>query len=221
MNQAAFRWGRRAAIDLPVEVAIWRPRRTPIIVPSVSRGLSKKWCRAESITSRSGTQAYAARYRALVERARAIEAEKTLGRCGLAEAVARHLFKLMAYKDEYEVARLYSDGLFLRQVKNDVDGEKSSAARASASADARKDKRTRSKMTFGPWIFPGPACQPGAAARHAVRHIRHTEERRAERALIRDYERMLDEVLEKLRRKTMRLPSDWRPSRKRSAGQAT
>ena len=50
-----------------------------------------------------------------------MEAEKAPGQCGLAEAVARYLFKLMAYKDEYEVARLYADTSFLDRVKSSFD----------------------------------------------------------------------------------------------------
>ena len=45
------------------------------------------------------------------------------GKTGLADAVARYLFKLMAYKDEYEVARLYSDGSFVKQVHSELGGE--------------------------------------------------------------------------------------------------
>ncbi len=67
--------------------------------------------------------AYAARYRALVDKVKAAESAKAPGQCGLAEAVARYLFKLMAYKDEYEVARLYTDGNFLKQVANELGGD--------------------------------------------------------------------------------------------------
>ena len=61
-----------------------------------------------------------AHYRALVDKVNAAEADRAPGKCGLADAVARYLFKLMAYKDEYEVARLYTDGAFLKQVAGDV-----------------------------------------------------------------------------------------------------
>ena len=64
-----------------------------------------------------------ARYRDRVERVKAAEAAKAPGKSGLAEAVARYLFKLMAYKDEYEVARLYTDGAFLQQVANELGGD--------------------------------------------------------------------------------------------------
>src|SRR5262249_41865463 len=67
--------------------------------------------------------AYAARYRRWVEKAKAVEAARTPGKTGLADAVARYLFKLMAYKDEYEVARLYSDESFAKQVKRELGGE--------------------------------------------------------------------------------------------------
>jgi indolepyruvate ferredoxin oxidoreductase len=146
--------------------------------------------------------AHAARYRALVERARAIEAEKTPGRCGLAEAVARYLFKLMAYKDEYEVARLYSDGSFLRQVKNEVDGENLRLhVHLAPPLIARKDKHgVLKKMTFGPWIFPvfGLLAKLKTLRGTPFDIFGYTAERRAERALIRDYEAMLEEVLERL-----------------------
>ena len=66
--------------------------------------------------------AYAERYRALVERVRAAEAERAPGMTGLAEAVARYYFKLLAYKDEYEVARLYTDGTFPRSAEGAVRG---------------------------------------------------------------------------------------------------
>ena len=59
----------------------------------------------------------------MVDKVTAAEGEKAPGQCGLAEAVARYLFKLMAYKDEYEVARLYTDGNFLKQVANELGGD--------------------------------------------------------------------------------------------------
>src|SRR5262249_27230535 len=147
--------------------------------------------------------AYAARYRRWVEQAAAAEAAKAPGKSGLADAVARYLFKLMAYKDEYEVARLYSDGSFRKQVDGELGGEKLRLhVHLAPPILARKNKATGEprKITFGPWIFPpfvllaklkflrGPVFDP----------FGYSLERRTERALVRDYEVLLEEVLAKL-----------------------
>jgi indolepyruvate ferredoxin oxidoreductase len=143
---------------------------------------------------------YAARYRKWVDRAVAAEAERTPGKCGLAESVARNLFKLMAYKDEYEVARLYSDGSFARQMENEISGEHLRLkVHLAPPLFARTDKLTGEpkKITFGPWIFSafrliakfkflrGTPLDP----------FGQSKERKTERRLIREYEAMLDEVL--------------------------
>jgi indolepyruvate ferredoxin oxidoreductase len=148
-------------------------------------------------------KSYAARYRAWVERAKAAESARAPGRAGLAEAVTRNLFKLMAYKDEYEVARLYSDGSFANQVRNEVGGDRLRLkVYLAPPLLARMDQITGEpkKMTFGPWIFSvfrliarfkflrGTPFDP----------FGHTQERKTERQLIRDYEVMLEEVLTRL-----------------------
>src|SRR5205807_2791357 len=67
--------------------------------------------------------AYAGRYRQWVEKTKAAETVRAPGKSGLADAVARYLFKLMAYKDEHEVARLYADEPFAKQERREVDDE--------------------------------------------------------------------------------------------------
>ena len=67
--------------------------------------------------------AYAERYRALVRRVQDAEANRTPGQMGLAEAVARSYAKLLAYKDEYEVARLYTDGAFRKKIEGMFEGD--------------------------------------------------------------------------------------------------
>jgi indolepyruvate ferredoxin oxidoreductase len=146
---------------------------------------------------------YAVRYQRWVDRAKAAEAARAPGKNGLAEAVARYLFKLMAYKDEYEVARLYTNGAFVEQVGNELGGERLRLnLHLAPPLLARKDKTTGEpkKMTFGPWIFPvlsvlakfkflrGTVFDP----------FSYTAERKTERRLIVDYETMLEEVLAKL-----------------------
>ena len=121
MNKAAFHWGRQAAVDPARVEALAKPAAK---VASGARVLSESFDetvkrRVEFLTAYQNA-AYGERYRALVDRAKGAEAAQAPGKCGLADAVARYLFKLMAYKDEYEVARLYTDGSFARQVAKRV-----------------------------------------------------------------------------------------------------
>ncbi|MFZ0115286.1 MAG: indolepyruvate ferredoxin oxidoreductase family protein [Xanthobacteraceae bacterium] len=203
MNVAAFRWGRRAAADLKaVEAKAPRPEA---IDPArkLSQSFDEVVERRVVFLTDYQDAAYAARYRAVVERAKAIETAKALGKTGLADAVARYLFKLMAYKDEYEVARLYTDPSFERQVRNDIGGEHLRyQVHLAPPLLARRDKITGvpRKMTFGPWIFPvfrmlakfkflrGTVFDP----------FGHTAERKIERSLVREYEALLEEIFVKL-----------------------
>jgi indolepyruvate ferredoxin oxidoreductase len=146
---------------------------------------------------------YAARYRAAVERVKATEAAKAPGQCGLAEAVARYLFKLMAYKDEYEVARLYTDGTFLKQVATDLGGDNLRFEfHLAPPLLARTDPETGRprKMSFGPWMMTvfGALAKLKLLRGTPLDPFGYSEERRTERKLIVDYEAMLDEVLSKL-----------------------
>src|SRR5262249_44128076 len=136
--------------------------------------------------------AYAARYRDLVEKVKAAEAGKAAGKRGLAEAVARNLFKLMAYKDEYEVARLFTNGGFMRPVAGELaPGQLRFEFRVAPPLLARRDQATGQprKIGFGPWMMilfrllgrlkglRGTALDP----------FGYTAERRTERKLIADY----------------------------------
>ena len=120
---------------------------------------------------------YARRYRKWVEKVKAAEAMKAPGQCALSEAVARYLFKLMAYKDEYEVARLYTDTSFVERVKSTFDGGNLRFEfHLAPPLLARRDKVTGEpkKMSFGPWLLerlPG-AQEIQGAARHAARSVR-------------------------------------------------
>jgi indolepyruvate ferredoxin oxidoreductase len=204
MNKAAFHWGRRAAVDPAAVEALIKPAPE---ATSDARRLSQSFDemaerRVAFLTAYQDAE-YAARYRRVVDKAKAIEAARAPGKSGLADAVGRYLFKLMAYKDEYEVARLYADDAFVKQVHNELGGEHLRfRVHLAPPLLARKDKITGEprKITFGPWIFPvfkllakfkllrGTAFDP----------FGYSVERKTERQLVQDYEALLDEVLGKL-----------------------
>jgi indolepyruvate ferredoxin oxidoreductase len=204
MNIAAFRWGRRAAVDAAAVEALAKPAPAQYDdARRLSQSFDETVARRVEFLTAYQNAAYAERYRTWVARAVAAEAQKAPGACGLAEAVARNLFKLMSYKDEYEVARLFAGDAFLNQVKNEFDGENLRFEfHLAPPLLARRDKVTGEprKMTFGGWMLPlfrmlaklkflrGTAFDP----------FGYSAERRTERKLVQDYEAMLGEVLSNL-----------------------
>ena len=120
-NLRAFRWGRAAAND-PEAVAAAAAETGTVPQPPRPEGLDALIERRASDLRAYQDTAYAARYRALVGRAREAERARAPGRKGFGEAVARAYHKLLAYKDEYEVARLYTDGRFRAQVEAQFEG---------------------------------------------------------------------------------------------------
>ena len=204
MNRAAFHWGRRAVVDPAALESLAKPATA---VASDARHLSESFeetieRRVKFLTAYQNA-AYAARYRALVDKVNAAEAAQAPGKCGLADAVARYLFKLMAYKDEYEVARLYTDGAFLKQVESEFDGDNLRFEfHLAPPLLARIDKSTGQarKMSFGPWMLPAFRLLAKLKILRGtpLDPFGRSQERRTERKLIADYEAVLDEVLAKL-----------------------
>jgi indolepyruvate ferredoxin oxidoreductase len=204
MNLAAFRFGRRAAHDAAAVEALIKPApEAASDARRISQSFDEVVARRVAFLTDYQNAAYAARYRTLVDKVRAAEAAKAGGKTGLAEAVARYLFKLMAYKDEYEVARLYAAPSFLAQVKNEVAGESLTLKfHLAPPLLARKDPVTgvARKMTFGPWLLPAfRLLAKFKGLRGTPLDIfGYTEERRTERRLIADYETLLGEIVAKL-----------------------
>ena len=204
MNLAAFHWGRRAALDLEAVEAIARPAPEACDENrQLSQSFEEMVSRRVKFLTAYQSRRYARRYKRWVEKAKEIESERVPSKSGLADAVARYLFKLMAYKDEYEVARLYTDGSFLKQVTNELGGENLRFEfHLAPPLLAKTDPATGEprKMSFGPWMMK--AFRVLAAFRFLrgtpLDPFGRTEERRTERRLIADYEAMLKEVLDKL-----------------------
>ena len=193
-NHAAFEWGRRAAHDLAAVQALTATAQVIQIVkrPALDETIAK---RIDFLTAYQDA-AYAQRYRDVVERVRAAEAPLRSTR--LTEAVARYLFKLMAYKDEYEVARLHADPAFHARLAEQFEGEVKLQFHLAPPLLARRNERGElQKRAYGPWVltaFRGLAKLKGLRGRWCD-PFGHTEERRGERALIGEYRATVEELL--------------------------
>jgi indolepyruvate ferredoxin oxidoreductase len=204
-NKAAFEWGRRAAHDwasvqaqmAPAQVVEFKKRET--VEHLVAR-------RVEFLTGYQNAS-YAQTYQAFVQKVQAAEAAAFEGAPGapgkttLTEAVARYLFKLMAYKDEYEVARLHTDTAFLDKVNGMFEGDfKLNYHLAPPMIAKKNEKGELLKQPFGPWMlgaFRLLARLKGLRGT-PLDIFGKTDERRTERALIGQYRASVEEVLQSL-----------------------
>ena len=200
-NKAAFAWGRRAAHDLPSVEKLFAPAQV-IAMPesrqasgSVDALVAK---RVEFLTAYQNAD-YAKTYEAFVRKVE--RAESGLGKTLLAQNVARYLFKLMAYKDEYEVARLHTDTAFLTKVNAMFEGDfKINYNLAPPMISKKNEKGELQKQKFGPWMltaFKVLAKFKGLRGT-ALDVFGKTQERQMERALIVDYKASIDTLLNTL-----------------------
>ena len=194
-NLRAFAWGRLAAHD-PAAFAASLRASTPR--DDTLEGLVE---RRERFLEHYQDRAYARRYRRLVERAAAAEARSSPGARGLAESVARYYFKLLAYKDEYEVARLYADEEFARSLSEQMEGDFSIHYHFAPQwgRPDRSSGRIR-KRAFGPWMKPVlKLLAKGKRLRGTIFDpFGYLTERRMERSLIADYELTVEHLLDGL-----------------------
>ncbi len=214
-NKTAFEWGRRAAHDPQGMKALVR---TGQVIELVKRSVNVDDLiarRVEFLTEYQNA-AYAARYKAFVDKVRAAEAEIAFSRSmtrpesarpstKLTEAVARYLFKLMAYKDEYEVARLHADTKFLAKVAAQFEGEMGKDYRlayhlAPPSIATKNAKGELQKQRFGPWMLSAFKVLARLKSLRGTPFdpFGRNEERRVERELIGEYRDSIDEVLRAL-----------------------
>ncbi|HEX6142708.1 MAG TPA: indolepyruvate ferredoxin oxidoreductase family protein [Geminicoccaceae bacterium] len=202
MNRGAFRWGRTWVLDPGRVEAVATPKRAVVPHRALSGDLDEAIERRAAFLTEYQDAAYAARYRERVARARALERERTPGQTALTEAVARYLFKLMAYKDEYEVARLYTDGTFERRLAEQFEAGGKVKVHLAPPLFAERDPATGrlKKKAYGPWIFRAFRLLARMKGLRGTRFdvFGYQPERRLERSLIDAYEARLDEVLEGL-----------------------
>lgn len=198
MNLRAFRWGRRAVCK-PDEVRTLvanAAKKAPAAAQSLNEIIAR---RAEFLTQYQD-EAYAQRYRARVERIRQAEATAA-GTTAITEAVARGLFKLMAIKDEYEVARLFTDGSFQRQLSDEFESYDRLEFHMAPPIMAKRDANGRlKKRKFGPAMLPvlKLLARLRTIRGTAVDPFSYLEERRKERELLASYEADLDLIEQKL-----------------------
>ena len=203
INLAAFSYGRRAAIDPAAVQALVTPAQTEANDSlKLSESFDEVIARREAFLTAYQSRRYARKYRALVNAVAKAEAEKTPGMTGLAEAVARYLFKLMAYKDEYEVARLYTDTGFLQRVRAQFDGDLRLEFHLAPPMLAKADPATGEpkKMSFGPWVLRlfGALKKFRFLRGTPLDPFGYSAERRTERQLIASYRALIETVLSEL-----------------------
>ncbi|PWJ86369.1 indolepyruvate ferredoxin oxidoreductase [Pseudaminobacter salicylatoxidans] len=197
MNVAAFRWGRRAAHEPEfVRGLIAQPgRSTAEAAPSQT--LDEIIARRVAFLTRYQNAAYAEHYRRRIEALRAAEAKASPGSVVVTTAAAKNLFKLMAIKDEYEVARLYTDGSFARQLATQFQSYDRLEFHLAPPILGRRDAEGKPrKSSFGPWMMKGFGL---LAALKGLRGtvfdlFGYTAERRMERELLAQYEGDLDMI---------------------------
>ncbi len=197
-NKQAFEWGRRAAHDPKAMAALltqaagtaqviqFKPRET------VDSLLAR---RVEFLTGYQNA-AYAGQYELFVRKVQ--QAEARLGKTALTEAVARYLFKVMAYKDEYEVARLHTDPSFQAKVAEQFEGNFELRLHLAPPLFAKKnDKGELIKQQYGPWMLKamGVLAKLKGLRGTALDIFGRTEERRMERALIVQYREDIERIL--------------------------
>ena len=173
----------------------------PLDDARLSRSLDEVIARRIAFLTDYQDAAYAKRYADFVHRVREAETAKAPGSTDLTEAVARYAFKLMAYKDEYEVARLYTSGDFQRRLQQQFEGDYKLHFHLAPPLLAKKNARGELvKREYGPWVFG--AFRLLAKLRFlrggALDVFGYTDERRTERRLIGDYEATIAGLLDKL-----------------------
>ena len=220
MSLAAFRWGRMAVVDrafVEAEVARQKPggqvvvlNKAPQLSPAAraivdSIGASGEVKRLVEIRVPEliafQDEAYARRYAEVVKRV-VVGEQKAASSSKLAEAAARYLYKLMAYKDEFEVARLHTDPAFLAELDAQFPNGYSVKYNLAPPLLSKPDPVTGhpQKKQFGEWMFKAFKRLAGLKRFRgsSLDVFGKTEERRTERQLIEEYIQLLDQILARL-----------------------
>jgi indolepyruvate ferredoxin oxidoreductase len=196
-NKLAFDWGRFAAESLEQVERLASESAQPLTTT-----LPEAIARREEFLVGYQNRAYADRYRALLMQVAAVEQRVRPGSTALLDVVARNYFTVLAYKDEYEVARLHTESGFVESVKRNFGEGARMSFHFSPPLFARRDPATGrpKKYELGPWVLP---ILRGLAK---LRWLRATKldpfglgsDRRLDRELLARYEAMLARTLAEL-----------------------
>ena len=201
-NQRAFAWGRRAAFDPEAVERLAAGDESLPATRRLSKTLEEVVARRRDYLVSYQNEAYARRYVQLVEQVRAAEGRAVPGSTRLTDCVARNAFSLMACKDEYEVARLFSDPGFRRDLHAHFEGDWRIKLHLAIPMLSRPDPLTGeiSKRSYGPWILPllGVVAKLKVLRDTPLDVLGRSVERRAERAMREDYLRTVEALVNDL-----------------------
>jgi indolepyruvate ferredoxin oxidoreductase len=209
MNISAFRWGRMAAYDYDYVVKEAAPYMNNIEIDKDKYGINDIIKDRTSFLTNYQNKQYSDTYLDFIKKIIVKENNIEKGKEDLSIAVAKYLYKLMAYKDEYEVARLYTDGKFKEKLNNTFDGKLKLKFHVAPPLFAPKDPNTGKlkKITLGSWILPvfkilakfkflrGTMLDP----------FGKTKERKMERFLINQYKEDIERILKEVNSKNISL----------------
>ena len=203
-NKLAFMWGRRTAFDRNQV----RSLISSVVFdfnPVPEKNLDKTIQHRADILKNYQNEKYGQRYLQMVERIRSIENDRVPGSTELTKTVAIYYYKLLAYKDEYEVARLYANGDFLKKLNGFFEGDFKLKFHLAPPLFSRRDFHTGElkKSTFGMWLLIAMKFLS------RLKFLRgtifdpfgKTRDRKMERQLIKDYELTLEKLLRGLSKK--------------------
>ncbi len=199
-NKRSFAWGRKAAASRKEveQIALPEAPAKVIEIETLDNIIEKR----RDFLKGYQNGRYAKRYLKLVDLVREAEEKASPGSTVLAEAVARYYFKLMAYKDEYEVARLYTDGSFTKKLNDQFEGAFKLKFHLAPPIFAKKNPENGHliKQEFGPWMMRafGLLAKFKGLRGTPFDPFGKTEERKTERALITEYAETMTDIASKL-----------------------
>ncbi len=195
MNVAAFRWGRRAAHQPDFVKSLVGSQAGPAREKPVAATLDDGIARRAAFLASYRNAAYARRYADRIAALRAAEGRAVPGSTAVTERAVKSLFKLMAVKDEYEVARLYTDGSFARELAAQFQSYDRIEFHLAPPILGRRDADGRpKKSSFGPWMMTALRCLAMLKGLRGTPFdpFGYSAERRLEQRLLAQYEGDLD-----------------------------